>query len=253
MFGSPYLLFIFCLLVRVCLCQCACVCLLALSHCFLFRCIWRIRTFTVRFALHLVVPLSRCLCRTVKHFAFACNLFCFDNALSASQRSVDVCVDRAGKQNSSAVKIPTTNAVEEEVEKKAKATWGWRAFFLPVCQFLFIFICVLFRFCCCCRSCCCCCSCCWYFAQLFARVKFFALVLLVVVVPFAVLLLLLFFFFAVNASPFAANTNCVNRSNKWLTPFHSLSLFHSFHSFVACNSLIALSLSRSADRWRRKA
>lgn len=51
------------------------------------------------------------------------------------------------------------------------------------------------------------------FAQLFARVKFFALVLLVVVAPFAELLLLLFFF-VVNASPFAANTNCVNRSNK---------------------------------------
>lgn len=52
-------------------------------------------------------------------------MFCFDNALSASQRSVDVCVDRAGKQNSSAVKIPTTKAEveeEEEVEKKAKAT-----------------------------------------------------------------------------------------------------------------------------------
>lgn len=75
--------------------------------------------------MHLVVPLSRCLYRTVKHFAFACNLFCFDNALSASQRSVDVCVDRAGKQNSSVVKIPTTKAEveeEEEVEKRAKAT-----------------------------------------------------------------------------------------------------------------------------------
>lgn len=125
-------------------------------------------------------------------------------------------------------------------------------FFILVSFFRLVAVCLDFCCCCCWRRCSCCrCCCCCYFAQLFARVKFFALVLLVVVsvvvAPFAVAVVV-----AVNASPFASNTNCINStqsdrdrgSDREKQQVLSLPLFNFRSLFALANPLHAKLSSR---------